>query len=311
MALTDADLPKLVELLNQVQIRMQQRRKPAADWTSSGEVLRDGEIGLVDDAPDGAPALKVGDGLRAFDRLPFRDGAASSGGIVTPSGTSYTPIAADNGNTVVSGSSDPFTLMLPADADVALRVGALIGYQQGAAGAVTVVAGTGVTLYAPNGASTAQQWDGGVAQKLAANTWVLWNGPSLGPLATAADAPNDGNTYGRKNGGWSAVGGTSGPNPNLAGINEQTGTTYALVLADAGKDVRCTNAAAIAVTVPADADAAFDVGTLIALSQGGAGAVTAVGAAGVTVSGAHGLATTGVEDARVLEKRAANTWSVW
>lgn len=101
------------------------------------------------------------------------------------------------------------------------------------------------------------------------------------------------------------------PNKKLAGINNQIGTSYTLVLADAGKDVLCTNAAAITLTVPPNANVAFDVGTMIAFSQGDVGAVTAVGAAGVTIVGANGVATTAKYDARVLEKIATDTWRVW
>lgn len=101
------------------------------------------------------------------------------------------------------------------------------------------------------------------------------------------------------------------PSLQLVGINDQTGTTYTLVLADAGKDVRCTNASAIALTVPLNSSVAFPIGTMIPFSQGGAGAVTATAASGVTVNAANGSATTAQYDARVLEKVGTDTWRVW
>lgn len=97
----------------------------------------------------------------------------------------------------------------------------------------------------------------------------------------------------------------------LVGVNDQTGTTYTLVLGDAGKDVRCTNAAAITLTVPPNSSVAFRVGTLIVLSQGGAGVVTATAGAGVTLRAANGAATTAQYDGRVLEKTDTDTWRVW
>ncbi|MHB1057233.1 MAG: hypothetical protein ACYC0F_05055 [Rhodanobacter sp.] len=97
----------------------------------------------------------------------------------------------------------------------------------------------------------------------------------------------------------------------LAGINDQTGTSYALVLSDAGKDVRCTNAAAIALTVPPNSVVAYPLGTMIAFSQGGVGVVTATAGAGVTINQKSGVATTGQYDARVLEKIGTDTWRVW
>lgn len=66
-------------------------------------------------------------------------------------------------------------------------------------------------------------------------------------------------------------------------FNAQTGTTYTLVLADAGKTISLTNAASIALTIPTNASQALAVGTQILLYQGGAGQVTVSGAGGVTL----------------------------
>ena len=77
------------------------------------------------------------------------------------------------------------------------------------------------------------------------------------------------------------------PDPTkLAGINAQTGTTYTLVLADAGKRVRCSNASPIALTIPLNSSVAFATNTFIEIEQQGAGVVTVAGASGVTVNGA-------------------------
>jgi len=57
-------------------------------------------------------------------------------------------------------------------------------------------------------------------------------------------------------------------------FNAQTGTSYTLVLTDVAKVISLTNAAAITLTVPANASVAFPVGTQILLYQGGAGQVT-------------------------------------
>lgn len=57
-------------------------------------------------------------------------------------------------------------------------------------------------------------------------------------------------------------------------VNNQMGTEYALVAADAGRAVRCSNAAAIALTVPTGV---FVVGDLILVRQVAAGQVTATG----------------------------------
>jgi hypothetical protein len=59
-------------------------------------------------------------------------------------------------------------------------------------------------------------------------------------------------------------------------INTQTGTSYVLLLTDAGTYVRMTNAAANTVEVPANADVAFEIGTEIIIRQAGAGKTTLV-----------------------------------
>lgn len=112
-------------------------------------------------------------------------------------------------------------------------------------------------------------------------------------------------------GSIAGLGGGSATPGELAGINNQTGTSYTLVLTDAGKDVRCTNAAAVALTVPPNSSVAFPVGTWLLFSQGGAGIVTATAGSGVTLNAANGAATTAQHDGRGLEKTATDTWRVW
>jgi hypothetical protein len=58
------------------------------------------------------------------------------------------------------------------------------------------------------------------------------------------------------------------------GQREVTGTSDTLVLADAGKMIFTSNAAATTVTIPANSSVAFEVGTRIDLCQAGAGLLT-------------------------------------
>ena len=51
----------------------QPKRKTAADWTSENPILRDGEFGVVTDGSDGE-WLKVGDGVTAWNSLPYKKG---------------------------------------------------------------------------------------------------------------------------------------------------------------------------------------------------------------------------------------------
>lgn len=67
-------------------------------------------------------------------------------------------------------------------------------------------------------------------------------------------------------------------------VNAQTGTTYTLVLTDAGNLVTMSNAGAITATVPPNSSVAFPVNTQIDLVALGAGQVTMAQGAGVTIN---------------------------
>jgi hypothetical protein len=91
-------------------------------------------------------------------------------------------------------------------------------------------------------------------------------------------------------------------------VNAQTGTSYTLVLTDAGKQVTMTNASASTLTVPPNASVAFDVGVRITVIQLGAGAVTLTAGSGVTINSlATSLAMSQYQVA-TLVKTATNTW---
>jgi hypothetical protein len=95
--------------------------------------------------------------------------------------------------------------------------------------------------------------------------------------------------------------------------NAQTGTTYTLVLADAGKYVEMNNASANVLTVPTNATVAYPVGTEITVIQTGAGNTTITPTAGVTVNyySLTGAATRTIKAqwaAATLVKRATDTW---
>lgn len=90
------------------------------------------------------------------------------------------------------------------------------------------------------------------------------------------------------------------------GVNNQTGTSYTLVLADGGKLVTFSNAAAIALTVPTNASVAFPTGVRIKLTNKGAGLVTVAGAGGVTLNGNQ--LTIAQNRSAMLYKLDTNTW---
>ena len=98
------------------------------------------------------------------------------------------------------------------------------------------------------------------------------------------------------------------------GLNAQVGTTYTFVLADNGKLVMGSNAAAQAFTIPTNATAAFAVGAQINVIQAGAGQITVAGDVGVTV--VSNAATPAAPKCRnqyaalTCIKFATNTWYV-
>lgn len=92
-------------------------------------------------------------------------------------------------------------------------------------------------------------------------------------------------------------------------INAQTGTSYTLVIGDAGKLVTLSNAGAITLTVPTNASVAFNIGTRIDIVQLGSGQVTVAGA-GVTLRSTPTLKTRTQYSALSLIKIATNEWLI-
>lgn len=91
-------------------------------------------------------------------------------------------------------------------------------------------------------------------------------------------------------------------------VNAQTGTSYTLVLTDAGKQVTMTNASASTLTIPTNATVAFATGVRVMVMNLGAGAVTLTPAGGVTLSAnTTNLALTQYQVATLI-KTGTNTW---
>lgn len=93
-------------------------------------------------------------------------------------------------------------------------------------------------------------------------------------------------------------------------VNAQTGTSYTLVIGDAGNIVTMSNSSANTLTIPANASVAFGTGTIINVLRLGTGVTTIQGATGVTVNGVS--AGSGAMPNRYqgvsLTKIATNTW---
>jgi hypothetical protein len=112
----------------------------------------------------------------------------------------------------------------------------------------------------------------------------------------------------------SIVGGTTSASAALA-FNDQTGTTYTFVLADAdNKLVTLSNASAIAVSIPTNASVAYPIGTQINLIQIGAGQVTVAAATPGTTTVVSTGATSASPKCRAqysaitLVKKSTDSW---
>jgi hypothetical protein len=92
-------------------------------------------------------------------------------------------------------------------------------------------------------------------------------------------------------------------------INTQAGTSYTLLLTDAGDYVRMTSGSANTVTIPTNASVAFDIGTEVIVRQAGAGTTTIAGP-GVTINTSNTLVLAAQHDSVSLVKVATDIWDL-
>lgn len=91
-------------------------------------------------------------------------------------------------------------------------------------------------------------------------------------------------------------------------VNTQTGTSYTLVLTDAGKCVEMNNAAANTLTIPLNSSVTFPLGTVIEVFQLGAGQTTVAATGGVTLRAPDGAKLAKQYASASLRKRATDEW---
>jgi hypothetical protein len=100
----------------------------------------------------------------------------------------------------------------------------------------------------------------------------------------------------------------------LAGVvtdlqpRSQTSTSYTLIRGDEDIMLEHNNSSSITVTIPADSTTNFAIGTLIHMTQAGAGQVTITKEGGVTLNSRPGLKSSGQYAYFTVHKRAANDW---
>lgn len=89
-----------------------------------------------------------------------------------------------------------------------------------------------------------------------------------------------------------------------------SGTSYTLVLADAGKLKQCTNASLCTITVPPNASVAFRLGVQTHFEANGAGLFVLAPGSGVTLDNALSLSPRARYSVLTATKTATNRWLV-
>lgn len=90
-------------------------------------------------------------------------------------GTTYTLVAADDSKVVRCANASAITVTVPPNSSVAFDIGTRVDIVQSGAGAVTVAAGSGVTINKPASFTLVlqEQWSQVTLVKVASDTWDL------------------------------------------------------------------------------------------------------------------------------------------
>jgi hypothetical protein len=109
------------------------------------------------------------------------------------------------------------------------------------------------------------------------------------------------------NGAWVEV-----PRPGIVPIRTLTGINHTLEAIDLGCILETTGSSAVTVTIPAEATVPFETGTLINITQIGAGVATIAAAPGVSLNGITGgsVSLGGQWAGAALTKRGADAWVI-
>lgn len=113
---------------------------------------------------------------RKFTGSAWEAFATGGGGsaVFNQTGTSYTAALGDANSYVRFANASPVSFTIPPNSSVAFPVGTVIEFEQAGAGAVTVVAGSGVTINSRSSDLTlAGQYAVAFVKKVATNTWIM------------------------------------------------------------------------------------------------------------------------------------------
>ncbi|WP_164738212.1 DUF2793 domain-containing protein [Frigidibacter oleivorans] len=102
------------------------------------------------------------------------------------------------------------------------------------------------------------------------------------------------------------------PRSGIVRIRTLTATSHTLEAVDLGSILETTGSSAVTVTIPPEATVPFEIGSLINVTQVGAGIATVAAAAGVSLNGVVGgsVALDGQWSGAALVKRGADAWII-
>lgn len=111
---------------------------------------------------------------------------------------------------------------------------------------------------------------------------------------------------------WTAIqtGSSGSGSTSLLPINSQVGTTYTLVIGDAGKLVEMNNAAANTLTIPPNSSVAFPLETIVSVRMMGVGTTSIAAGAGVTIRTPSSLNLAGQYRTIQMHKRGTDEWCI-
>lgn len=259
-----------------------------------------GKITLAEATTNGGSSItiKAPDSLTVTTNytLPSADG--TSGQVLATNaagGLSWTTRAANSFETIAVAGQSPIVADTHTDT-------------------LTLVAGTGITLTtnattdtltitnsvtAPNTFGTiVVSGSSNVVADSSTDTLTLVAGSNM---TITTDASTDTITFASTGGG----GGSS-----YSSVRTQSGTSYTLVLGDAGDYIQTTSTTAVTITVPLQSSVAWVADTEIYFEQNNTGQITIAGASGVTINSSETLKSFARYSVMALKRVAENVWTL-
>jgi hypothetical protein len=102
----------------------------------------------------------------------------------------------------------------------------------------------------------------------------------------------------------------SGGGASYSAVRTQSGTTYTLVLGDAGDYIQTTSSTAVTITVPPQADVTWAADTEIYFEQNNTGQITIAAGSGVTINSSETLKSFARYSVIALKRVAENVWTL-